>query len=290
MQKPVTDDQIEAAEQELIGALQQTQHGNILMVEGKALTRELVEGRQRLKGAQLQVARSASDGLEMVARERFDLILLDHDLAGMDCADFCEKAHDRHPESSIIIYGAGVFGETRADQLRRYTDSIIQQAPTAAERLFKDIDRFLSRTEPPSKEQTEGKQVSEGEQCLARRRIMVVDDDARNLFVLSSSLEQHGAEVLNALNGRKALDLLQKEQVDLVFMDIMMPEMNGYEAIAALRSDARLKNLPVIALTAKALKEDRQKCLEAGADDYLSKPVDYEVLINMARAWIEKRA
>ncbi len=125
---------------------------------------------------------------------------------------------------------------------------------------------------------------------LEEKQILVVDDDTRNLYVLTASLEQNGAKVVQALNGHKAIELLKREKIDLVFMDIMMPKMNGYEAIKAIRSDMTLKNLPIIALTAKALKEDRQKCLDAGADDYLSKPVDYEVLVNMAHAWIEKRS
>jgi hypothetical protein len=113
----------------------------------------------------------------------------------------------------------------------------------------------------------------------------VVDDDPRNLFVVTAALEQEGAVVENALDGRKALETLRRQAVDLVFMDIMMPAMNGYEAIAAIKADPALRAIPVVALTAKAMKTDRQETIAAGADDYLAKPVDYALLINMAALW-----
>jgi CheY-like chemotaxis protein len=119
--------------------------------------------------------------------------------------------------------------------------------------------------------------------------VLVVDDDPRNLFVITSALEQHGARVGNALSGAKGLEYLRQHGADLVFMDIMMPEMDGYEAIRQIRADPALQKVRVIALTAKALKADRENALAAGADDYLSKPVDYEVLVNMAKVWGEEK-
>jgi CheY-like chemotaxis protein len=124
---------------------------------------------------------------------------------------------------------------------------------------------------------------------LDGRHILVVDDDPRNLFVITAALEQQGAKVDNALNGRKALEFLAATRPNLVVMDIMMPEMDGYATIEVMRSDPRLATIPVMALTAKALPNDREKALAAGADDYLVKPVDYDVLVNMAAAWCEGR-
>jgi CheY-like chemotaxis protein len=124
---------------------------------------------------------------------------------------------------------------------------------------------------------------------LTGKTVMVVDDDIKNVFVMSTALEEHGATVIDAQNGKEALDILQNKPVDLILMDIMMPVMDGYTAMRKIREDENLKSLPVIALTAKALKEDREKCIAAGANDYLAKPVDYDMLIGLAEAWCQKK-
>ncbi|MBF0625408.1 MAG: response regulator [Magnetococcales bacterium] len=287
LQKPVTAEQIQGAENALLAAMDRP-HGAMLIVEGAALRAELVADRAR-PGSRQVAARSAAEALALAAGDAFDLVLVDHEPPDMDCAEFCRKLLERQPDAKIIIYAAGEIGEERVAQLRRFTDSLIQQAPQARQRLLEDIERFLAATLAQTRQHDQpGSPPPRRDSLLAGKRLLVVDDDPRNLFVLSEALEQHGAEVLSALNGRKALELLQEEPVDLVFMDIMMPEMDGYETMTRIRAIESLKRLPVIALTAKALKDDRHKCLEAGADDYLAKPVDYELLINMARAWIGK--
>nr|WP_279381039.1 response regulator [Alkaliphilus hydrothermalis] len=125
---------------------------------------------------------------------------------------------------------------------------------------------------------------------IQEKRILIVDDDSRNIFVLATALEEYGADILEAENGEVALSLLQENKVDLVLMDIMMPVMNGLETIKAMRKDEDLKDIPIIAITAKTLKEDKAKCILAGANDYISKPVDYDVLIRLVKAWIDKRS
>lgn len=117
---------------------------------------------------------------------------------------------------------------------------------------------------------------------------MIVDDDIKNVFVLTSALENLGASIYDAQNGREALELLNHIKADLVLMDIMMPVMDGYQAIKEIRKDLRYKDLPIIALTAKALKDDKEKCLEAGANDYITKPIDYDALLHLIQAWIVK--
>ncbi len=287
LQKPVSDSQIETVEKTLLN-FSPMGDKSILLVEGPTINGVQLERSIGRDEGQLTTARSGEAALELAAKESFDLVLTDHDVIDMDCAELCEKLHDRHPDLPIIIYGSHGLDEERLSRLRKFTDSIIQQAPQAGQRIMRDIERFLHDTLTATRDDPV-KTDNGSTQPLAGKRILVVDDDPRNLYVLTASLEQNGAEVLQALNGKKALNLLAKEYVDLVFMDIMMPEMNGYDAMQAIRADANLKELPIIALTAKALKEDRNKCLDAGADDYLSKPVDYEVLVNMARAWIEKK-
>jgi CheY-like chemotaxis protein len=131
--------------------------------------------------------------------------------------------------------------------------------------------------------------LHESDRLLENKKVMIVDDDMRNIFALSSVLEDHDMVVLSADNGRDAIRLLQSESdVDIVLMDIMMPEMDGMETMREIRKIAGLKNLPIIAVTAKAMKGDREKCIEAGAWDYLSKPVDTEQMLAVLRAWLHR--
>ncbi|HEU4665926.1 MAG TPA: response regulator, partial [Dokdonella sp.] len=131
--------------------------------------------------------------------------------------------------------------------------------------------------------------LHETDEMLAGKRMLVVDDDVRNIFALSSVLERHGMQVCTASTGQEAIELLHRTpDVALVLMDIMMPEMDGYETTRAIRSDARFRSLPIIALTAKAMRGDREKCLEAGASDYLAKPVNTEQLLSVLRQWLHR--
>ena len=123
---------------------------------------------------------------------------------------------------------------------------------------------------------------------LIGKKILIVDDDPRNIFVLASAFEDFGAKILEAENGKTALELLERQQVDLVFMDIMMPVMDGYQVIKAIRESKIYRNVPIIAITAKSLKDDAKKCIEAGANDYISKPVDYDILMRLVKTWISK--
>ncbi len=129
--------------------------------------------------------------------------------------------------------------------------------------------------------------LHQSDNVLADKKILIVDDDIRNIFALSTVLEEHGMIVVSAGNGRDAIDLLQKQSdIDAVLMDIMMPEMDGFETMREIRKVPALKNLPIIAVTAKAMKGDRERCIEAGAWDYLAKPVDSEQMLAVLRAWL----
>ncbi|MFZ1827369.1 MAG: response regulator, partial [Candidatus Competibacteraceae bacterium] len=189
------------------------------------------------------------------------------------------------PETAILFFSPQPISEADEARLRIYSDSIIVSTPQADQRLLRNVERFLLEV-PQAAPNTKVETVT---QRLAGRSILVVDDDPRNLFVVTAALEQNGAAVRSAVNGKQALALLAKAAVDLVITDIMMPEMDGYQTIAAIRGTPGLANIPVVALTAKALPEDKERVLAAGADDYFSKPVDYDVLVNMAALWCAKR-
>jgi len=140
----------------------------------------------------------------------------------------------------------------------------------------------------PEEKQRTIKRMMGGEAALAGKEIMIVDDDARNAFALSKLLADRGIKVHIAVNGQKALEVLDKTAVDLVLMDIMLPGMDGYEITRRIRAQERFRHLPILALTAKAMKGDREKCIAAGASDYLSKPVDAERLFSMLRVWLSR--
>ena len=133
-------------------------------------------------------------------------------------------------------------------------------------------------------------QLNRRDPVLADRKVLIVDDDVRNIFALTSALESYNMKVVHAENGRKGIDLLKKTPgIEAVLMDIMMPEMNGYEAISAIRAIDQFKDLPIIALTAKAMKADRDHCLEVGASDYISKPLDIDQLLSLLRVWLSSQ-
>jgi signal transduction histidine kinase/DNA-binding response OmpR family regulator len=185
---------------------------------------------------------------------------------------------------SMLFYSEKVLDPSEEIQLRSYSDTIILKSLNSDQRLYDDISRFLQHVGKPALvNHSTLMPVQKG--VLLGLKILVVDDDLRNLFVLTEALETNGATVVVAVNGLLAINLLENEPVDLVFMDMMMPEMDGYEAITAIRAHATLHSMPIVALTAKAMPQDRSKILEVGANDYLSKPVAYEELIRVALQW-----
>jgi len=159
------------------------------------------------------------------------------------------------------------------------------------ERLLDETALFLHRVigELPAAQQKMIEQLHGSDEALRGRRVLVVDDDVRNIFALNSLLERHAMQVRSASNGEDAIRLIESEpDLSLVLMDIMMPEMDGYETMRRIRSDNRFRQLPIIALTAKAMKGDREKCLEAGASDYVAKPVNSDQLLSLVRMWLHR--
>ncbi len=285
LQKPVTDSQIQKAEQTLLQFISK-EHKNLLVVEGPDLKPSIISPFLG-SNTKLTSLNCGLETLEKLSHNLYDILFVDYQMKNIDCLDFCKKAAARQPDLPIVIYCNENLNEERHSKLSLYSESIIQKCPQDSRRISKEIERFLTQSLEKQERISKPPNISASKK-LKGKRILVADDDLRNLYVLTSSLEQNGATVDNAINGKKALDLLNKEKCDLVIMDIMMPEMDGYSAIKAIRSNPILSDITIIALTAKALKEDRQNCLKAGADDYLSKPVDYDMLINMVQAWIKK--
>jgi CheY-like chemotaxis protein len=243
-----------------------------------------------------------SDGVEILAEDdpkkvsalareqKFDCIVVSPEAkeAIQSLIEGAEESPAPLNRTPVVVYGEGEISEETLEQLRKLCFVRAVQTP---DRLL-DLATLALHKEVQLLPEAQRKKLTDlyqSDKVLAEKRALIVDDDARNIFALTSLLEDHHMHVLSAENGRNAIKLLQEEpEVDIVLMDIMMPEMDGIETIRAIRKIPGLKNLPIIAVTAKAMKGDREKCIEAGAWDYLSKPVDTEQMLAVLRAWLHR--
>jgi CheY-like chemotaxis protein len=234
---------------------------------------------------------SGENALETLQENNYDCVVMDLRLPGMSGFDLIEriKADPRHRRLPVIVYTGRELTDEDKQRLHGLAQTVIIKDVTTMERLLDETALFLHRVEAnlPERKQRVLRRLAKSDPQLAERNVLVVDDDLRNIFALTSLLEGHKMHVQYAENGRRALTKLEENaNIDVVLMDIMMPEMDGYEALRKIRERAQWKDLPVIALTAKAMKGDREKCLEAGASDYITKPVDADQLLSLLRVWL----
>jgi CheY-like chemotaxis protein len=236
-------------------------------------------------------ARNGGEALDLATRQYFDALIVDLNLNDMPVerlvAGLQREVQPYTPP--VILYSREAIPEEAAREIRRLArTSVVRYAPSV-ERLLNETALLLHRSEA---DLSEGQReildtLHQTDRALANRKVLVVDDDVRNIFALSSLLEEHNLRVIHAEDGRAGIELLQSNPgVDIVLMDIMMPEMDGYETMRAIRQIPEFRSLPIVALTAKAMKGDREKCLEAGASDYVTKPVDLDQLFSVLRVWI----
>lgn len=229
--------------------------------------------------------------LDQLKKDDFDCIILDLGLKDMSGYELLKKIGKKGTNESIpvIIYTGQELSREDEEKLSKYSDSIIIKGAKSPERLLAETTLFLHRVESnlPEEKQKMLKVVHSQEDIIKEKKVLIVDDDMRNVFALSSLLEERSMKIVVGRNGKEGLEKLeQNPDVSIVLMDIMMPEMDGYEAMKIIRQNPKYKKLPIIALTAKAMQGDRDKCIEAGASDYLTKPVDTEKLISLLRVWL----
>jgi hypothetical protein len=234
---------------------------------------------------------TSEDALTALESGRFDCMVLDLKLPDMTGFDLLEKvkSDERHRDLPIIIYTGKNLTRREETKLKQYAETIIVKDVRSPERLLDETALFLHRVESrlPEAKRKMLEQLHSADAVFDGKQVLIVDDDVRNVFALTSVLEEHGMEVLYAENGVDGLTCLKENpDVDLVLMDIMMPEMDGYDAMRAIRDMDGFEKLPVIALTAKAMRGDREKSIEAGASDYIPKPVDVDQLLSLMRVWL----
>jgi len=266
---------------------------NLLIIEDNENSRKAMRILIGNGDVQCFEAETGNDALALYEQNYIDCIILDiglPDMSGFELIQKLEKIKD-HNLPPIIVYTGKELTKEENNELEKYAESIIIKGVRSEERLLDETALFLHRTIsnlPKSKEVIINR-LHDKEAVLNAKKILLVDDDMRNLFALSKVLKERGMEIIKAENGKNALEMLELHpEIDLVLMDIMMPEMDGYEAMKQIRSQVKFKNLPLIALTAKAMKDDKQKCINAGANDYITKPIDVERLLSLMRVWLSK--
>ncbi|MFL6600284.1 MAG: response regulator [Steroidobacteraceae bacterium] len=295
--KPVKREQLAEALQRLEAKFLQGVR-NVLVVEDDERQRESI--RQLLENEDVHITTvcSAAEALEQLRKMTFDCMVMDLNLPDFGGDELLTKMAQADEVSfpPVIVYTGRTLSNDEEQRLRRFSKSIIIKDARSPERLLDEVTLFLHQVESklPAERQRMLQVARDRDAALEGRRILVVEDDVRNIFALSSLLEPRGATIDIARNGREALEALTRSRlpgntpIDLVLMDIMMPEMDGLTATREIRKQPEWKKLPIIALTAKAMKDDQEKCLSAGANDYIAKPLDVEKLMSLVRVWMPK--
>jgi CheY-like chemotaxis protein len=242
---------------------------------------------------EIVAANTGGNALAALRREPCDCVVLDLRLPDMSGFDVLREmgADPALQDVPVVVFTGRELSTQEDAQLRTLARSVVIKGVESPERLFDETALFLHRvvTELPPGKQEMLSRLSSSDEGLVGRTVLLVDDDTRNIFALSSVLERRGMRVLTATTGNEAVRLIDSDpSIAIALMDIMMPEMDGYQTIKRIRGMADLRRLPIIALTAKAMKGDREKCLEAGASDYLAKPVNMDQLLTTLRLWLHR--
>jgi CheY-like chemotaxis protein/signal transduction histidine kinase/HAMP domain-containing protein len=290
--KTVTTDELEAALDRLKD-FTASRVRRLLVIEDDAAERLSVTELLGHSDVEIVAAATGAEALELMRRSHFDCVVLDLRLPDMSGFELLEEiqADELLRSIPIIVFTGRDLSDSEEIRLRKTAKSIVLKGVRSPERLLDETALFLHRVvaELPQAKQDMIQTLHESDEPLAGRKVLVVDDDIRNIFALNSLLERHRMEVITATNGHEAIKLVESTaDLSLVLMDVMMPEMDGYETMRRIRQQPDFRMLPIIALTAKAMKGDREKCLEAGASDYVAKPVNTDQLLSLVRLWLHR--
>ncbi|MCK9424525.1 MAG: HAMP domain-containing protein [Ignavibacteriaceae bacterium] len=289
--KPVNKESLEKAFAHIADYIQRPK--KLLVVDDDAADREDIVKLIGNGDVKITLAENGEQALELLRKEKFDCMVLDLILpivSGMEVLEEMQKDKELSELPVIVFTGKDLTKKEEAF-LKKISSSVLLKDVRDPERLVDETALFLHRviSKLPEEKRKMIERFYEEDTSLRGKKILIVDDDMRNIFALTSLLEQHGVVVLTAENGKDAIQLIKNTaDVDAVLMDIMMPVMDGYETTKIIRKNDKFKKLPIIALTAKAMKGDREKCIEAGASDYITKPVNTDQLLSLLRVWMYK--
>jgi len=292
VQKPASTEGLEEAFARIKGYAS-PRRKRLLIVEDDEVERNSVAELLSHEDIEIASAATGSEALEKLRRDQVDCVVLDLKLPDMSGFEVLETIRDDAElrDVPVVVFTGRELSADEDATLHTMARSVVVKGVESPERLLDETALFLHRVvaDLPTAKQQMLERLHSSDEDLMHRTVLLVDDDARNIFALSSVLERRGMEVLTATTGSEAIGVLNSaHDVAIVLMDIMMPGMDGYETIQAIRSKAKFRRLPILALTAKAMKGDREKCLEAGASDYLAKPVNVEQLLSALRMWLHR--
>jgi CheY-like chemotaxis protein len=263
----------------------------LLIVEDNDIERQSIAELLGHDDIELLTAATGDEALAAMRGRSFDCVVLDLRLPDMTGFDLLEQMHAEPALAAIpvVVFTGKELTPDEQTHLKLMAKSIVLKDVQSPERLLDETALFLHRvvTDLPIEKQAMLERLHKSNEVLRGRKILVVDDDARNIFALTSLLENHDMEVISTTNGRDAIEIIERTpELSTVLMDIMMPDMDGYETIGKIRQNPAFSTLPILALTAKAMKGDREKCLNAGASDYIAKPVNTDQLLSLMRLWL----
>ena len=295
--KPVRREQVLAALRKLEGRLEDRVR-RVLVVEDDPVQREAVAKLLEADGVAIETVGAAEECLARLKAQTYDCMVLDlalPDATGYALLETLSR-EDAYSFPPVIVYTGRDLSVQEEQHLRRYSHAIIIKGAKSPERLLDEVTLFLHQVVAglSPEQQNLLRRAQNREETLAGKRVLIVEDDVRNIYALTSVLEPRGVEVQIARNGREAVEAATRAAegaapaLDLVLMDVMMPEMDGLTATREIRKDGRLKKLPILMLTAKAMPDDQERCLEAGANDYMAKPLDVDRLLSLVRVWMSR--
>jgi CheY-like chemotaxis protein len=290
--KPTTTEGVEAALRR-IKEYSAPRRKRLLVVEDNPAEQLSISELLGYDDVEIETAGTGRDALAALRRQTADCVVLDLRLPDMTGFEVLEQlgADQALSEVPVVVFTGRELSAEEDARLHTMARSIVVKGVESPERLLDETALFLHRvvTDLPAEMQRMLERLTTSDEDLVDRTVLLVDDDARNIFALSSVLERRGMRVLTATTGNEAIKLIElNTDIAIVLMDIMMPEMDGYQTMEEIRKNANFRRLPIIALTAKAMKGDREKCLDAGASDYLAKPVNTEQLLSALRSWLHR--
>jgi CheY-like chemotaxis protein len=288
--KPATTGELESAMDRLNTYVAQ-QTKRLLVIEDDDRERDSIVTLLAHDDIQIEAVGTGAGALAKLRERTFDCCVVDLRLPDMTGFELLETLQGEPAlrDIPIVVFTGKELTQEEEARLRTVAKSIVLKDVQSPERLFDETSLFLHRVvnDLPEDKRKLLERLHGSTEALRGRRVLVVDDDVRNIFALTTILENQEMEVLSATNGRQAIELIKTTpDLSVVLMDIMMPEMDGYETMREIRKDAKFRTLPILALTAKAMKGDREKCLEAGASDYIAKPVNTDQLLSLLRVWL----
>jgi len=290
--KPATTEALEGA-LDRIRSYAAPQTRRLLVIEDNQIERDSIVDLLAHDDIEIEDVGTGADAIAALDRQKFDCVVVDlrlPDVSGFELLELL-RSHEGMTDVPIVVFTGKELSDAEELRLQAYAKSIVLKDVRSPERLFDETALFLHRVieKLPEEKRKLIDRLHGSNDVLRNRKVLVVDDDARNIFALTSVLENLDMEVFGATNGKQAIDILNSTPgLSAVLMDIMMPEMDGYETIRRIRRDTRFRTLPIVALTAKAMKGDREKCLEAGASDYIAKPVNTDQLLSLLRVWLHR--